>query len=105
MYYRQTRTLLPGPAVPRLLAAVSLIVAGALWTACDSSPTEPCAGPMHVGGNVTKPVKVSTVQPQYTEEARRARIQGVVIIQAIIDCILQPDGQLPSAMTGGASSR
>ncbi len=41
---------------------------------------------MNVGGNVTKPVKIFSPQPQYTEEARRARIQGVVIVQAIIDC-------------------
>jgi TonB family protein len=42
-------------------------------------------GPIHVGGDVKAPVKISTPQPQYTEIARKARIQGVVIVQAIID--------------------
>ncbi len=70
----------------RRIAAALLVVAGALWTACDNSPTEPCPGPMAVSGNVTPPVKIYTPQPQYTEEARRARIQGVVILQTIIDC-------------------
>ncbi|MEE8523521.1 MAG: TonB family protein [Thermoanaerobaculia bacterium] len=42
-------------------------------------------GPIPVGGNVVAPVKVYAPQPQYTEIARRARIQGVVIVQAIID--------------------
>ena len=41
--------------------------------------------PVRVGGDVQAPVAISRVEPQYTELARKARIEGVVIIEAIID--------------------
>jgi periplasmic protein TonB len=42
-------------------------------------------GPIQVGGDVQAPVKTHAPPPQYTEIARKARLQGVVIVQAIID--------------------
>ena len=60
---------------------------GMAITGCDSdSPTEPCTGPLPVEGDITPPVKISAPNPQYTDEARQARTQGVVVVQAIIDC-------------------
>lgn len=41
--------------------------------------------PIHVDGNVTPPVKISAPAPQYTQEARDAQLQGVVIMQTVID--------------------
>ncbi len=40
---------------------------------------------MKVGGGVLPPVKIFAPQPLYTEEARLGRVQGVVILEAIID--------------------
>jgi periplasmic protein TonB len=42
-------------------------------------------GPIIVAGDVVPPVRVHDPPPVYTEMARKARIQGVVIVQAIID--------------------
>jgi TonB family protein len=41
--------------------------------------------PMRVGGNIKMPLKVRDVKPDYPPIAQSARVQGVVIIEAIID--------------------
>jgi len=40
---------------------------------------------LQVGGDVEAPVKLHAPRPGYTEEARQARIQGVVMLQVIVD--------------------
>lgn len=39
----------------------------------------------NVGGDIRRPAKIFAPPPRFTEIARRARVQGVVIVQAVID--------------------
>lgn len=49
------------------------------------APPERYSGPIRVGGEVAAPNKLHAPPPVYTEIARKARIQGIVIVEAIID--------------------
>jgi TonB family protein len=40
---------------------------------------------LRVGGDVKAPIVVSRVEPAYSEEARKARVSGIVIVEAMID--------------------
>lgn len=42
-------------------------------------------GPMRVGGEIQEPERITYVAPEYPELARRARMEGFVILQAVID--------------------
>jgi TonB family protein len=55
--------------------------------AIPQGPVGPSIGPMQIGGNVLAPVRVYAPDPHYPEEARHARVQGVVILQTIIDTV------------------
>ncbi len=44
-----------------------------------------------VGGDVLPPVKLYAPSPPYTEDARKGRVQGIVILEAIIDAMGQVD--------------
>src|SRR5438046_9340009 len=41
-------------------------------------------GIFHVGGGVTPPTVLQRIEPQYSEEARKARYQGTVVLEAIV---------------------
>jgi TonB family protein len=42
-------------------------------------------GAYHVGGGVSAPVLVYSVDPEFSDEARRAKYQGVCVVQIIVD--------------------
>ena len=45
-------------------------------------------GPSGVGDGVTSPIPIKRAQPAYTADAMRARLQGVVVL----NCVVQTDG-------------
>jgi TonB family protein len=47
-------------------------------------------GAYRIGGGVSPPVPIHQVEPGYTEEARRAGIQGVVLLSIVVDENGQP---------------
>jgi TonB family protein len=49
--------------------------------------------PVRVAGNITAPTKIRDVKPQYPAEAQASRVQGVVIIEAVIG----EDGKIANA--------
>ncbi|MCG6949448.1 MAG: TonB family protein [Acidobacteria bacterium] len=70
-------------------------------------PAGPGIGPMQIAGNVLAPVRVYSPDPHYPEEARHARVQGVVILQTIIDTLgnvtdIRVLKGLPSGLTEAA---
>jgi protein TonB len=42
-------------------------------------------GIMHVGGGVSAPVPIFEVTPEFSEEARKAKFQGVVMVSLVVD--------------------
>lgn len=42
-------------------------------------------GVYHVGGGISAPVPLNSVEAEFSDEARRAKYQGVVLIQMIVD--------------------
>jgi len=59
-----TATVTPGPTRP--------------WTASGRPP-------VRVGGDIRQPMKVRDVKPVYPQVAQEARVQGMVIVEGLID--------------------
>ncbi len=53
----------------------------------DAPPAPGLPGIHEIRGDIVPPRKIFAPQPGYTEEARQARVQGVVIMQAVIDVL------------------
>jgi TonB family protein len=69
----------------RLLTAMLLVLLGHAVPAISQEAPRTDGPPYRVGEGVTRPEIVTSVRPVYTELARRARVTGTVIIEAIID--------------------
>ena len=50
-------------------------------------------GAYHVGGGVTAPRAIFRPDPEYSEEARKAKYQGTVVLE----CVVGPDGRVHAA--------
>ena len=75
---------------------INFRVPGAATTAVDpiqsNGATQPVPsnnaagdGPFRVGGDVTRPIVLSQVEPVYPTAAKEARISGMLIVEAVID--------------------
>lgn len=65
---------------------VALLLLLGVGAPARSQEGPPAGGPPYrVGGDITRPELISNVRPAYTELARRARVTGVVILEATID--------------------
>jgi len=71
------------------ITLVSCLVAGPAGAYAAQAPE----GPVYkVGDGVSAPVVVKEVKPQYTAKAKRAGIEGTVVL----DCIVETDGSVGS---------
>lgn len=52
--------------------------------AIDGSGGGCCEGTFQVGKGVSAPVVIRRIEPEYSEEARKARYQGTVMLQALV---------------------
>ncbi len=81
-------TLLNGEPVEvktELSVNFSLNAAGSAPQAGAGAPTAPSPqGAYRIGGGVSAPTVISKTEPQYSEEARKARLQGTVLIALVV---------------------
>ncbi len=63
---------------------------GSISVAPEAPPAPPPVAPVPVGGKIQPPDRIRNVAPVYPAIAQQARVQGTVIIQAVIG----PDGKV-----------
>jgi TonB family protein len=74
-----SREAAPMPPLPRALARP------AAETSVERAPRGEPSSTLRIEGEVVKPSKLYAPPPVYTEMARKARLQGVVVMEAILD--------------------
>jgi bla regulator protein blaR1 len=74
----------PQPSYPQ--APTANFAAPALYAAINSSSQSAGEARIyHIGGGVSAPVLIFSVAPEYSEEAKRAKYQGVCVVSLIVD--------------------
>jgi protein TonB len=68
-------------------------VVGGVVGGLPDAPPPPPVKPVRVGGDIREPRKIMDVAPVYPDLAVRARVQGIVIVEATID----PRGRVVNA--------
>ena len=68
----------PSMASPTLPGRTGPVVTGMAGCAGDA--------PVRVGGNIMAPAKLKDVKPVYPPAAQSEKVQGIVIVEAVIDC-------------------
>jgi protein TonB len=68
----------------RLAGALGFLVVTVAATAAFAGQEKAAPAPLHVGGSVKPPLKIKDSKPIYPEDARRAKVQGVVITEATV---------------------
>jgi len=67
------------------ITLAALVLLGLAVPAISQKAPTPEGPPYRVGGEVSRPEILTNTRPIYTELARRARVTGFVIVEAIID--------------------
>lgn len=92
IYFSQGRFEEAQTMLARAQGIVSRVRTGI--TPADTVTSRPLpAGVVRIGGDIKPPMKIADVRPVYPQQARDARIQGVVIMELIID----PQGNVSDA--------
>lgn len=92
---KPSRTLIPVPDLtpdePELppmefpVAETDFVDVGIVVNIPDAPPAPEQVGPIRVGGEVKAPERIHYVAPRYTEIARKARLQGTVVLETVVE--------------------